>query len=68
MTAKDRYEIDFQCKGCGQAGIIQFSENDYPYTPPERTAKCLSGAFSVSMKDLNDASARCSKCGHETIV
>lgn len=68
MGAKDRWTVDFKCAGCGQDGIVEFSENDYPYTPPERSAKCKEGSFSVSMKDLMDASAVCQKCRTANIV
>lgn len=68
MGAKDRWTVDFKCSGCGQEGTIEFSENDYRYTPPERSAECAGGSFSVSMKDKFDAQAVCQKCRTVNIV
>lgn len=68
MGAKNRWTVDFKCDGCGQDGVIQFSENDYPYTPPERAVKIKEGSFSVSMKDLLKASAVCQNCRTVTLI
>lgn len=68
MGAKDRWTQSFKCSGCGQDGVIEFSENDYRYTPPERAAECQEGSFSVVMKDRLDAAATCQKCGTVNVV
>lgn len=68
MGAKDRWTVDFKCSGCGQGGVIEFSENDYRYTPPERAADCKQGSFAVRMKDKLDAIAVCMKCRTENTI
>jgi|GEM_PF-2195159 len=66
MASREYYDVNIECTKCGKKGVIEISENDYPFMKKlGRQATCKAGGFDVSMKDETRVRAICSKCGHE---
>lgn len=69
MAARDRYDIKFQCKECGETGTINISEDDYPFMKnPHREVDNTIGNISASMRGDFEVIVTCGNCKKKSIL
>ena len=68
MASRDHFNVDIVCSKCGEKGVLDISENDYPHMRKrDRNATCITGNFKVFMRDEQTVLAVCSRCGQENL-
>jgi hypothetical protein len=65
MGARDRWTSEFVRPKCGQRGVLHISEEDYRYSPANRSVDEVEGNFSVSAQGGAHYNIKCGKCGEE---
>lgn len=65
MAARDRYTHKITCDGCGQAGVLHISEDDYPFMKNlHREIDKVEGDFVATVDKNNAITVVCSQCKH----
>jgi len=66
VAAKDRYDIEVQCSKCGTQGLLNVSENDYPFMRKlDRQVRSADSDFDIKMLDDSDFDLTCKNCSEK---
>lgn len=66
MAARDRYDVNVNCPKCGEKGMLQVSENDYPFMRRlDKTVDSMDGNFSAKINGDSDISLVCGNCSEK---
>jgi len=63
MGTRDRFTSKVMCPKCKQEGVLHVSEEEYRFSPPNRSIDQVDGAFSVAVMRGVKMSLTCGKCG-----
>lgn len=65
MGTRDRFTEKVACPKCKQAGILHISEEDYRYSPPNRSVDQVEGDFTATVLSGVRMRLKCGKCGDQ---
>ena len=63
MATRDRFTRKVTCPKCKQAGVLHISEEDYPFSPPDRSIDEVEGNFTATVLRGVSMQIQCGDCG-----
>jgi hypothetical protein len=65
MGTRDRFTSKVTCPKCEREGVLHISEEDYRFSPPDRSIDKIDGNFSATILRGVRMRLKCGNCGEQ---